>query len=158
MHQSSCCRASSVAVRKRSTSSSRRSISSSSSRMRSESSAIGQLRLEDRRDCDVDFVVVFFAADFLAAAVFLAGLLFAAVFLAVPREPSPDREDDELFFAELPERRRDPLDPLPPPSLTSLSWISPVQPSTSSWCSSVLLATYRRKCRSSTRARRPWAR
>src|SRR5579875_3556341 len=41
---------------------------------------------------------------------------------------------------------------------TSLSLISPRQPSTSSACSSTSVMTCRRKCFSSRRARRPWAR
>ena len=43
-------------------------------------------------------------------------------------------------------------------SLTSPSWISPRQPSTSSWRISTSLVRWRRKCLSSNRARRPWAR
>jgi hypothetical protein len=120
--------------------------------------ALELLELDLEGPLELDFFAVepfeladFFAVDPLELADFFAVDPFELDFLAV--EPFPLD-----FFA--PELLLDP-DPLPDDfrrRWTLPSWISPPQPSMSSWFSSAWLATCRRKCLSSSRTRRPWAR
>jgi hypothetical protein len=83
--------------------------------------------------------------DFFAVEPFDADFFAVEPFEDFPAEEPPDAD----FFED------DPLDPDLRRRFTLPSWISPPQPSTSSWLSRAWLATWRRKCLSSRRTRRP---